>query len=162
MPVNSAWTRIMETGRASSPLGTAGTPGMEPRRSRRWLKKATLESTCRSIWVIPCCLEVVGAFVRGEAFENRANRVPQAGNARDKKMRRPFGPAHLQDDIAQKSNWSMFSALKVVSADWVLIELPSLMVIVPRFGTSKVEPTSFLALPAFRSTARCAASQPSL
>ena len=46
--------------------------------------------------------------------------------------------------------------------DWVLIELFALIVIVPRFGTSKVAPTSFLIVPSITPLAKWAASQPSL
>ena len=47
----------------------------------------------------------------------------------------------------QKSKSSMLLASKVVSSACVFIELLSVIVIVPRFGTSKVAPTSFLIVP---------------
>ncbi len=61
--------------------------------------------------------------------------VQSSGRDVDIKGRRP---READAPVGQKLKSSMFSALNVVSSAWVLIELFALMVMVPRFGTSKV------------------------
>lgn len=79
-----------------------------------------------------------------------------AADRRTKKQGARFPRRPLQNFSRknQKLKSSMLVASKVVRPAWVFIELLASMVMVPRFGTSKVEPTSFLMVPFLTPTAK--------